>query len=124
MEARRARRRRLTLTIAERRERLWIAMENRWGRRGAYRSWNREKGLWVWSKLRPLSCGCSKKHLGAPRRDRGMCKGEGRRRIYRWRQQVRELQRVVLTRKYDLDDDLVATLSSPQSWTNSGLWQN
>lgn len=42
-------------------------------------------------KGRPFACGCSKKHRGAPRRDRGMCKGGIRHRVYKWRQEAKEL---------------------------------
>jgi hypothetical protein len=125
MEPRRERRRRLTLKVAEERERLWRAKEGVPGRgqRMGYRSAD-DKGVWFWSTYRPLGCPCSKKHRGAPRRDRGTCKCEERPRIYKWRRQVRELNLAVTVGGYDPEDDLVSTLASARSCSNQGMWKN
>ena len=129
MEPRRARRRRLTTRVAKQRQveherdrscgAKAIADRQDW----ASRCWCRDTGLWFWSTNRPRSCGCSNRKDGRPRVNRGMCGFGMRDRVYRWRAQVRELNRV-LARGYDPDDDAVARHASARSVSKcTGLWQ-
>lgn len=64
------------------------------------------RGIHSLDTLRPFSCGCRKRTHGAPRKDAGQCNCGMRGRIYRWRQDVLELQRLV-ARGEDPDSDVV-----------------
>lgn len=107
VEPRRARRRRLTATVAKRRRsdliRLWHAGNPSPSHRAS-------KSPYYWAKQGIGSCPCRKKHPGAPRRDRGMCDLGARNRIYRLRVSARELNRLT-HRCVDWDSDEVALLS-------------
>lgn len=113
-ESRRGRRRRLTETVALRRRsdfiRQWYDGELPEGHRA-------ENSLYYWAGT--IGCSCSKRHKGAPRRDKGMCNIGGRDRIYRLRAQARELNRLVL-RGEDVLGDEVAVLSSARP--QNDLW--
>jgi len=116
LESRRGRRRRLTDKIANRRRSDYIhrmldgdPSGSRWAETSAH----------YWAKTSIGCCTCTKKHHGAPRRDRGMCDMGARHRIYAMRAQNRELKRLI-RRGVDLDGDMVSLLSSA-SYTND-LW--
>jgi len=56
---------------------------------------------------RPCSCGCSKRQHGRPGVASGMCCCDDRKRVYKWRKEARELNRLV-TQGWEGDSDLVA----------------
>lgn len=95
IEPLRARRRRLTETVARRR--LAIAQRDRTSylsfRPGDEPRWiRRATSPYFWATLTPRCCGCTKRTHGAPRRDKGMCCLGARRRIYQWRAEARALK--------------------------------
>jgi hypothetical protein len=82
-----------------------------------------EVGLGYWSTGRPRSCRCSGRKKGRPRVNQGMCGFGMRDRVYRWRTQVREYNRL-LDRGHDPEGDALAVLSDARSVEKTGLWQN
>jgi len=82
-EMTRAERRARAETVKNRRVRLARAVSPGWEITDAMKG--------AWRKRSPFSCGCSKRQHGRPRTDDGMCCGGERRRIYRWRNEGREL---------------------------------
>lgn len=109
LEPKRAKRRRLTATVAKRRHSSYIHLllcltdlsKSRHASTSAH----------YWAKKGIAGCPCHKAHHGAPRRGKGMCDLGARNRIYRWRSLTRELQRLVLRQGSDLHGDEVAVLS-------------
>lgn len=80
-------------------------------------------GLGFWATHRPYSCGCSSRKDGRPRVNRGMCSYGRRNRVYRWRTQVRELNRL-LARGHNPEGDCIAVEADARSVSNTGLWQS
>jgi len=72
-----------------------------------------ELGPGVWKKLRPMSCGCSKRLRGQPKTAKGMCDIGGRTRIYRWRKQARDLRNLSRYSEVDWESDEVSLMVSP-----------
>ncbi|MEL6182582.1 MAG: hypothetical protein AAFS10_26735 [Myxococcota bacterium] len=107
VEPPRARRRRLTTQIAERRRadliRLWHNGEPHAGHK-------EERSPYYWAKLGIGSRACRKRRCGAPRRNKGMCDIEARGRIYQLRAQARKLDHLVRHRGVNWDSDEVALL--------------
>ena len=68
----------------------------------------------MWAK-QPLSCNCAKRTKGRPRVGNGMCSWGERGRIYRWRNQARELNHLARRRGVDWESDEVAILCNPKS---------
>lgn len=108
LEAPRARRRRLTETVARRRHCSYVTRfldgdpsGHRWASTSPY----------YWSKQGTCCCRCRKRRHGAPRLDKGMCDHGARRRVYRLRALTLELNRLVL-RGEDVEADAVALLAS------------
>lgn len=88
IEPLRARRRRITATVAQRRLSSFIRIlpdkDPSRSRRASSPSF--------WASVTPWCCGCTKRHRGAPKRDKGMCCAGARRRIYQWRAEARALK--------------------------------
>ena len=103
LESCRARRRRLTETIALRRHSEFSA-RNRGETYGHNPHW--------WAKRGTLSCSCSKRRRNRPRISSGMCDIGARNRIYRLRALTRELELLVCRTDIDLDGDAVALMSN------------
>ena len=109
LEPKRAKRRRITATVAKRRHSSYVSLVC-----PADITKSRQASLspHFWAKKGIAGCTCHKAHHGAPRRDRGMCDLGARNRIYRWRALNRELQRLVIGRQgTDLHGDEIAVLS-------------
>jgi len=60
------------------------------------------------AKSTPLHCDCRKRRHGAPKRPWGMCCINSRDRIYAWRWEARELNRLAVRFWEDWDDDDLA----------------
>ena len=125
-ESRRGRRRRMTEKVARRRRDLRRADEVRLEAIVNRVSWGGicsryQDRLGYWDTHRPHSCRCSSRQHGRPRVNRGMCNFGRRDRVYRWRGQVRELNRL-LARGYDPEGDGMAVLSDARSVEKTGLW--
>lgn len=89
IEKRRARRRRLTFTVALRRRDHHLSVVHG----GAENvDCTCELANTYFAKRRALACDCRKRRKGRPRADVGMCDVGSRDRIYEWRQEVRELR--------------------------------
>lgn len=106
LEARRARRRRITETVAQRRRSEYVFFSLGGDPSGNHQA---ETSPYYWAKQSIGSCTCRKHHHGAPRRDKGMCDRGARDRIYRLRAQTRELVRLTL-RGVDLESDALTLL--------------
>ena len=74
----------------------------RWCKTGATHPWFKHHNL----------CNCQRRRSGRPRVAGGMCRIGSRDRIYHWRNQIRELNRVIVRRHVDPDMDQVALLIS------------
>lgn len=66
-----------------------------------------------YSKDGPYECGCRRRHHGNPKVGSGLCRHDSRCHVVRFRQSNRKLQRLVLTLKFEYDEDEVATVFSP-----------
>ena len=106
-ESRRGKRRRLTETIARRRRSDYVHLCM-----GGDPSGWAETSHNYWAKRGTCCCTCSKKHRGAPRRDKGLCCWGAHNRIYTMRAQARELARLVILRGEDPLGDAVALLAT------------
>lgn len=73
--------------LARKRWRVWLDFHC-----GGDRPWATETPMGRFRKTKPFHCGCRKRKPSAPRQDIGMCDVGQRARIYRWRQEVRELR--------------------------------
>ena len=82
-----------------------------WWPSGNWNEWASKTSANYWAKKSTGSCTCRKRHKGAPRRDKGMCDLGARTRIYRLRATARELNRLLVLRGADPDDDSVAVLT-------------
>ena len=108
-EKQRARRRRLTRTVASRRQRERKRMVV-----GQCDVCAGAIAPGRFKKRTPHGCGCSKRRKGRPRIAGGMCGVGARARIYRWRKEARELDAAVSGRRaLDLDSDEIAVAASP-----------
>ena len=67
----------------------------------------------IWVKCPVGRCPCRKRKHGRPRADVGMCDTGSRSRVYHWRNQVRELNRMFQLRHVEPDCDAVTLLASP-----------
>ena len=89
IEPLRARRRRITETVARRRHssfiRKLLGKDPSTSRRAS-------TSPYYWASMTVGSCGCTKRHHGAPRRDKGLCCIGARDRIYQWRAEARALK--------------------------------
>jgi len=106
-EPRRARRRRITATVAKRRHCDYIRIMLNGDPKGSRCA---ETSPFFWVKTSIGSCDCRKHTRGAPRRDKGMCNVGARSRVYRSRADARELNRLIL-RGAEADSDEVALLT-------------
>jgi len=68
-------------------------------------------GIHIFDKRTPFTHNCRKRSHGRPRVDAGLCNVGERSRIYEWRNQARELNRLVGLRRGDFDSDEVALLT-------------
>lgn len=73
-----------------------------------------EHGTHFWATHHPMSCHCTKRAKGRPKVGRGMCCCGDRKRVYRWRNEVRELNRL-LSLGWEEDSDRLVTLWSRNS---------
>ena len=87
----RAERRERTQAIARRRQKRFVQL----GLHGD-ETWAPPVGYYA--KQKPFNCTCRKRQPGAPRRDFGMCDVGRRHRVYKWRQEARELNLRVVRR--------------------------
>lgn len=103
LEPKRARRRRITETVAKRRHSSYAYLLSG----DASQSRHAATSPHHWAKKGISTCGCHKRKHGVPRLDQGMCSGGARDRIYRWRALNRVLEHLV-RRGGDLErDDVV-----------------
>ena len=98
VEAPRARRLRITLTLCQRRRRVWarvreLGLPAHLGRPAHY-----------FAKRDPYECPCRKRCAGRPRVDVGMCDVGARDRVYDWRREVRELRAAVRAGRVPQDE--------------------
>ena len=68
-----------------------------------------DKGPNIWSTHRPCSCHCSKRKHGQPKVWGGMCCCDDRKRVYRWRSEVKDLNRLV-SLGWETDSDELSVL--------------
>ena len=117
------------MTRAERRARTKRVQHRRYQvelyrAHGGNPKWTRLPGYF--DKSKPFNCNCVKRWPGQPRQHGGMCHmgiEHGRDRVYRWRSQVRELNRA-LRQGHHPEDDVVAVLSAPRSVYATGMRQD
>ena len=64
-------------------------------------------------KSHPMCCNCSKNLRGRPKVAKGMCHIGSPMRVIHWRQQVRELRRLVRTDWTDWEADEIEQLAHP-----------
>ena len=69
-----------------------------------------EASVFYYSK-RSVACSCSKRLKGSPRLSSGMCDPDARKRVYKWRKETRELNRLVCHQNQDPEEDALAVLS-------------
>ena len=105
VEARRARRIRITLELALRRRAEHLKVVHR-GDVGAV-DCACELANTYFAKRRPIGCNCRKRARGAPRRDAGMCNAGERDRIYGWRREDRECMDAVRAGRLPEEPDRV-----------------
>ena len=67
----------------------------------------------IWAKRSIRACGCSKRLHGQPKSHQGLCCLGDRDRIYFWRREVRELQRLARGPGFDPEADEVWLLGDP-----------
>jgi hypothetical protein len=108
LEPKRAKRRRLTATVARRRHSSYVHI-NLCG--NLERSRKASLSPHFWAKKGIAGCSCHKAHHGAPRQVKGICDQGNRHRIYRWRALTKKLQALVRCEGIDLQGDEVAVLS-------------
>lgn len=108
IESCRARRRRITDTVAHRRHSEYV---NLWLDGDPFSSRWAALSHRYWAKVGTCCCACSKRLGGSPKVSKGMCNVGDRDRIYRLRASALELNRLI-HQGHDLDGDWVAALSA------------